>query len=182
MILIPGIGPRTAERLRDYGVETLGRLQRCTIAGLVERFGEHHGCALSDRAHFRDTSPVARRALKSRSVETTFDRDVADHGTLERIVPEQAERLAADLADRGLRGRTIGIKVRLDDWTTVTRVHTVEAPTNDSAAIAATARRLLRKYAPPRPVRLLGVRVAAFGEPERRPAHGSPEALSLLAS
>ena len=180
--LIPGIGPRTAERLRDYGVETLGRLQRCTLAGLVERFGEHHGRALSDRAHFRDDSPVARRALKSRSVETTFDRDLADHGALERILTEQAERLAADLADRNLRGRTIGIKVRLDDWTTVTRVHTVEAPTNDSAAIAATARALLRKYAPPRPVRLLGVRVAAFGEPERRPAHGSPEALSLLAS
>ncbi len=181
--LIPGIGPRTAERLRDYGVETLGALQRLH-ARRPRRAGSASTTAarFSDRAHFRDDSPVARRALKSRSVETTFDRDLADHGTLERILTEQAERLAADLADRGLRGRTIGIKVRLDDWTTVTRVHTVEAPTNDSAAIAATARALLRKYAPPRPVRLLGVRVAAFGEPERRPAHGSPEALSLLAS
>ena len=171
--LIPGIGPKTAERLarlrrrdaRPAAAVHARRPRRALRRAATAR-------ALHDRAHFRDDSPVARRALKSRSVETTFDRDLADHGTLERILTEQAERLAADLADRGLRGRTIGIKVRLDDWTTVTRVHTVEAPTNDSAAIAATARALLRKYAPPRPVRLLGVRVAAFGEPERRPAHG----------
>ena len=180
--LIPGVGPKTAERLAALGIETIGALQRQPLDDLVTRFGPSHGRGLHDRARFRDDSPVARRALKSRSVETTFDRDLADRGTLERILTEQAERLAADLADRGLRGRTIGIKVRLDDWTTVTRVHTVEAPTNDSTAIAATARALLRKYAPPRPVRLLGVRVAAFGEPERRSAHGSPEALSLLAS
>ena len=180
--LIPGIGPKTAERLRDHGVETLGRLQRCTVAGLIDRFGEHHGRMLHDRAHFRDDSPVARRETKSRSVETTFDHDIADLATLERILTEQTSRLAADLADRDLRGRTIGIKVRLDDWTTVTRVQTVEVPTNDSAAITATATALLRKYAPPRPVRLLGVRVAAFDEPGRRAARGEPEALSLLGS
>jgi DNA polymerase IV len=176
--LIPGIGPKTAERLRDHGVETLGRLQRCTVAGLIDRFGEHHGRMLHDRAHFGDDSPVARRETKSRSVETTFDHDIADFATLERILTEQTSRLAADLADRDLRGRTIGIKVRLDDWTTVTRVQTVEAPTNDAALIATTARRLLRAYAPPRPVRLLGVRVAAFADGDR-PA-GTAEPLSLL--
>ena len=178
--LIPGIGPKTAERLRDHGVETLGRLQRCTVAGLIDRFGEHHGRMLHDRAHFRDDSPVARRETKSRSVETTFDHDIADLATLERILTEQTSRLAADLADRDLRGRTIGIKVRLDDWTTVTRVQTVGAPTNDSAAITATATALLRKYAPPRPVRLLGVRVAAFDDSGRAAARGAPEALSLI--
>jgi DNA polymerase-4 len=116
---------------------------------------------------------------KSRSVETTFDYDIAELAELERILERQAERLAAQLREREICGRTIGIKVRLDDWTTVTRVRTVEAPTNDPAVITRTARSLLRAYAPPRPVRLLGVRVAAFGEPRARPA-GAPEALSLL--
>ena len=177
--LIPGIGPKTAERLRGYGVETLGQLQRCTVEGLIERFGETHGRALHDRAHFRDDSPVARGETKSRSVETTFDSDVADQGRLEQVLDEQARRLAAELARREIAGRTIGIKVRLDDWTTVTRVHTVDEPTNDRDLIAATARSLLRAYAPPRPVRLLGVRVAAFAERDAG-AQAGPEALSLL--
>ena len=84
--------------------------------------------------------------------------------------------------ERGIAGRTIGIKVRLDDWTTVTRVHTIDAPTNDQATITDTATALLRAYAPPRPVRLLGVKVAAFGEPKRQGAEGRPEALSLLSA
>jgi len=182
--LIPGIGPKTAERLRGYGVTTLGQLQRCTVAGLVERFGETHGRALHDRAHFRDSSPVASQAAKSRSVETTFDHDIPELSELERVLAEQSARLAEELRRRGVAGRTIGIKVRLDDWTTVTRVHTVERPTNDPKLISATARELLRSYAPPRPVRLLGVRVAGFEAPPRQGAGDSPaaEPLSLLAS
>ena len=66
------------------------------------------------------------------------------------------------------RGRTIGIKVRLDDWTTVTRSHTVERETNDPGVVVPAALDLLRAYAPPRPVRLLGVRMAGFAEEERR--------------
>ena len=183
-LLIPGIGPKTADRLRGYGVTTLGQLQRCTVAGLVERFGETHGRALHDRAHFRDGSPVANQAAKSRSVESTFDHDIAELEALERVIEEQSLRLAAELRGRDVAGRTIGIKVRLDDWTTVTRVHTVEHPTNDAAVISATARELLRAYAPPRPVRLLGVRVAGFEQPTA-PVDGDPaaaEPLRLLAS
>ena len=63
---------------------------------------------------------------------------------------------------RDLEGRTIGIKVRLDDWTNVSRSHTVEEPTSDPAVVVPVALDLLRAYAPPRPVRLLGVRVASF--------------------
>ena len=177
--LIPGVGPKTAERLAVLGVETIATLQRHPVDDLVRRFGESHGRALHDRAHFHDASTVARRAAKSRSVETTFDHDIADLARLERVLDEQSERLAKGLAERGITGRTIGIKVRLDDWTTVTRVQTVEAPTNDAAVIAAAARGLLRAYAPPRPVRLLGVRVAAFAERDEQPAEG-PEPLSLL--
>jgi DNA polymerase IV len=177
--LLPGVGPKTAERLSALGIETIDALQRRPLDELVRRFGDSHGRGLHDRAHFRDDSPVARREAKSRSVETTFDHDIADLGRLERVLDEQAERLAQGLTDRGIAGRTIGIKVRLDDWTTVTRVHTVEAPTSDAAVIAATARNLLRAYAPPRPVRLLGVRVAAFARSGEAQADGA-EPLSLL--
>jgi len=161
--LIPGVGPKTAERLTELGVKTIGALQRHPLDDLIARFGANHGRALHDRAHFRDDSAVARGEAKSRSVETTFDYDIADQARLEQVLERQAERLAAELGERGIAGRTIGIKVRLDDWTTVTRVRSVEAPTNDRELIASTARSLLRAYAPPRPVRLLGVRVAGFG-------------------
>jgi DNA polymerase-4 len=177
--LIPGIGPKTAERLDAIGVRTIRDLQSHSPEDLVRRFGQSHGRALHERAHFRDESAVARREAKSRSVETTFDYDISEIAELERVLDEQARRLGDELREREVCGRTIGIKVRLDDWTTVTRVHTVEAPTNDPSVIAATARTLLRAYAPERPVRLLGVRVAAFGEPERPLAPG-PEELRLL--
>jgi DNA polymerase IV len=163
--LIPGIGPKTAERLRGYGVTTLGQLQRCTVPGLIERFGPTHGRALHERAHFRSDDPVrTHREAKSRSVETTFDHDIADIEELEQVLERQSGRLAKLLRERDLRGRTIAIKVRLDDWTTVTRAHTIATATNDPETIAAEARGLLRAYAPPRPVRLLGVRVAGFEE------------------
>jgi DNA polymerase IV len=177
--LIPGIGPKTAERLESLGVRTIGDLQRYPADELVRRFGEHHGRLLHERSHFRAESRVERRVAKSRSVETTFDYDISDAAELERVLAGQSHRLADQLAKRGIAGRTIGIKVRLDDWTTVTRVHTIDAPTNDVATITETAVALLRAYAPPRPVRLLGVKVAAFAEPEQRGTEGG-EPLTLL--
>src|SRR5688500_713037 len=138
--LIPGIGPKTAERLRGYGVETLGQLQRCTLPGLIERFGENHGRALHDRAHFRSDSPVsADRETKSRSVASTFDHDLSEPARMEEVVASQSERLALELRERGMAGRTIGIKVRTDDFATYTRVRSVEAATNDPATISAVA-------------------------------------------
>ena len=86
-----------------------------------------------------------------------------------------AEELCRRLRTRELEGRTIGIKVRLDDWTNVTRSHTVERPTNDPAVVAPVALDLLRAYSPPRPVRLLGVRVAGFAATRLRGAD-APEA------
>ncbi len=164
--LIPGIGPKTAERLRGHGVETLGQLQRCTVPGLIERFGENHGRALHERAHFRSDSPVSTdRETKSRSVESTFDEDIGDLHRMEEIVTEQAERLAKQLRDRDMAGRTIGIKVRTEDFSTYTRVRSIERVTNAPETIAAVALQLLRDNVPERPVRLLGVRVAGFAEP-----------------
>ncbi len=161
--LIPGIGPKTAQRLEGFGVKTIGQLQRCTVPGLIERFGETHGRALHDRAHFRSDSPVStERIAKSRSVETTFDYDVSDQARLEEVIAGQSERLAGELQKREARGRTIGIKVRTDDFATFTRVRSVKAFTNDPEAIRGVALELLRENLPDRPVRLLGVRVAGF--------------------
>jgi DNA polymerase-4 len=163
--LLPGIGPKTAQRLKGYGVETLGQLQRCTVPGLIERFGENTGRLLHERAHFHSDSPVSTdRETKSRSVEATFDEDIADPAELERILRGQAERLAGELRERDMAGRTIGIKVRTDDFSTYTRVRSIDHVTNDADEIAAVAVQLLRDNAPDRPVRLLGVRVASFAD------------------
>src|SRR4051794_5405012 len=167
--LIPGIGPKTVERLRRAGIRTLAELRARDPDELREAFGPRQGEWLSRRSRFEDSSTVTTvRETKSQSVERTFDQDVADHARLSEIMREQAAELARRLQRAGLRGRTIGIKVRLDDWTTVTRVRTVEAATDAAETIAAVAVELLQAYAPPRPVRLLGVRVASFDAEQPR--------------
>jgi DNA polymerase-4 len=162
--LIPGIGPKTAERLHALGIETIGALQQADEDVLSRHFGERQGRFLRARAHFHDSAPVATHSgpAKSRSSETTFDVDVVSLPELESALTRLSERLAASLEARGARGRTVAIKVRLDDWTTVTRARTLPEPVGDAPALTAVALELLRAYAPSRPVRLLGVRVAAF--------------------
>ena len=181
--LIPGIGGRTAERLERIGIRTLGELQARSVDQLRSAFGERHGPYLSARARFHCDSPVAEGEAKSRSVESTFDRDLGRIIEMEEVLAHQSTRLSEELRRRNLAGRTIAIKVKLDDFTTITRSRTVAEPTNDAATISHTARALLRAYAPPRPVRLLGVRVAAFAAPGAavsQPVRG--ENLSLIAS
>jgi DNA polymerase-4 len=174
---LPGIGPKTADRLRDMGIATVADLQRADQDVLSARFGGRTGTYLVGRAHFHDDSPVeASRAAKSRSSETTFDTDVADPAEMEAVVRRLAGEVCGGLLKRGRRGRTIGIKVRLDDWTTVTRARTIEGFTDDPELVATVAVELLQAYAPPRPVRLLGVRIAGFedAEPEAAPAPLAP--------
>jgi len=179
---LPGIGPKTAERLRALGIETIGALQQAPEALLAERFGARHGRELRARAWFADDSPVTtERVLKSRSAERTFDEDIASPTELEEILRRLARELCEGLRARDRRGRTIGIKVRLDDWTNVTRARTIEVATNDAELVTAIALELLRAYAPPRPVRLLGVRMASFDgvEPESTFPAPSPDQLAL---
>jgi DNA polymerase-4 len=164
---LPGIGPKTADRLREMGIATVADLQRADADALAERFGGRAGAYLVARAHFHDDSAVeVSRVAKSRSSETTFDTDVADPAEMEAVVRRLAAEVCAGLVRRGRRGRTIGIKVRLDDWTTVTRARTIEGFTDETQVVAGVAVELLRAYAPPRPVRLLGVRIAGFEDAE----------------
>jgi DNA polymerase IV len=176
--IIPGIGPKTAERLAAIGITTIGALQQADEEALTARFGTRHGRDLLARAHFHGSDVVEAESgpVKSRSSETTFDSDIADMGELENALARLAGQLCEELQRKRARGRTIAIKVRLDDWTTVTRARTLPGAVNDDATVTAVALELLRAYAPPRPVRLLGVRLAAFEEGEAAPAaHGGPQ-------
>lgn len=169
--LLPGIGPKTALKLKRMGVDTLADLRAHDPEALERAFGPRMGRWLPARARFEDETPIATsRETKSQSTETTFDVDVADIEEMTSHVESLAKELCRRLRARDLEGRTIGIKVRLDDWTNATRSHTVEQPTNDPAVVVPVALDLLRAYAPPRPVRLLGVRLAGFaGEGEEEP-------------
>jgi DNA polymerase IV len=177
--LIPGIGPKTVARLERMGIPDLASLRDHDLERLEQAFGPRMGGWLRARARFEDETPIAvAHETKSQSTEATFDVDITDERRLADSLTGLAEELCRRLAKRDLTGRTIGIKVRLDDWTTVTRSHTVEHPTNEPAVVAPVALDLLRAYAPPRPVRLLGVRMAGFAdEPDRdsdaRPRSGS---------
>jgi DNA polymerase-4 len=145
------------------GVRTLADLRGREREELESSFGPRSGAWLHARGRFWDETPITvSRETKSQSVETTFDVDVRQRGELESHLAEQAAELCRRLRKRELAGRTIGIKVRLDDWTNVSRSHTVEEPTNDPAVVGPVALDLLRAYDPQRPVRLLGVRVASF--------------------
>jgi DNA polymerase-4 len=161
--LIPGIGPKTAERLRRCGLETLGKLAAAPAPQLAAQFGVRFGAALQQRARFEDDTPVTEeRKVISESRETTFDADIASLAQLESILARLVDELCATLGRQQRRGRTIGIKVRLDDFSTHTRARTLPGPVCDPERVGPVARDLLRRFAPPRPVRLLGVRVAGL--------------------
>jgi DNA polymerase-4 len=187
--LVPGIGPKTVARLAELGLTTLAALGAAPEQLLIERFGPNLGRELGRRARFEHAGEVgAARKVVSESRERTFDSDIGDPAQLREALSVMAEELCAGLATHGREGRTIGIKVRLDDFTTVTRAHTVAEPTCDAALVTAVALRLLGDYSPPRPVRLLGVRVAGLRapgaatgghEPAEVPAGGRSPQLAL---
>jgi DNA polymerase-4 len=174
--LIPGIGPRTTERLRRGGITTLGQLRRVPVQQLIGAFGPGTGPYLLRLANFdddRDVTPV--RVAKSESRETTFDVDIADPAALEQVLIGLSEKLCEGLVKQERRGRNIGIKVRLDDFSTHTRATTIREATNNAEVVTPLAVELLRAFDAPRPVRLLGVRVAGLDEDVEQPAEDSPQ-------
>jgi DNA polymerase IV len=176
--LLPGIGPKTAERLERQGIATLGALGGASDEQLSEWFGARLGPWLGRLARFEDDRGIETvRVAKSESRETTFDQDLRGLGELEPQLRRLTEQLCATLERQEQRGRTIGIKVRYDDFSTVTRARSVAAPVNELDAIWSVALDLLRVLDPPRPVRLIGVRVA--GLDEDRPADVAADQLSL---
>ena len=165
--LVPGIGPKTVARLERLGVTRLAALGALSDARLTEWFGPRLGPHLGALARFEDERGIETvRVAKSESRETTFDRDLRGLEHLEPVLERLSEQLCATLRSQERRGRTIGIKVRFDDFSTVTRARTLEAAVNDLETVTGVALDLLRTLAPRRPVRLLGVRVAGLDERE----------------
>jgi DNA polymerase-4 len=162
-----GVGPATAKRLHELGARTIADIRRLDPAVLEHRFGRmgRHIMAL---AHGRDERAVqTRRAAKSRGAETTLAKDETDLATLAGLVGRLSERICEGLAKRDMVGRTITLKLRYDDFTTITRSRTLHRPTRDSAVIREVACELMAAHteAGQRPVRLVGVSLSGFADP-----------------
>jgi DNA polymerase-4 len=163
---INGIGPKAGAKLASLGIRTIGELAACERAWLVGHFGRSYGAWLHDAARGVDDRPVVTSSEPvSMSRETTFDHDlhaVRDRAALSRIFTELCEQVAADLQRKGYAGRTIGIKLRFDDFKTVTRDLTLPDATADAAVIRRAAGLCLKRVDLARRIRLLGVRAGSL--------------------
>ncbi len=167
--VIPGVGPATTERLRRAGIHTVADLEQVSVEELVRLVGKAHGTNLHKLARAQDDRRVEpERETKSVSVESTYDTDLTDRTLMEQILTRQATDVATRLKKNGLSGRTITIKVRLYDFTTINRSSTLAAPTDQAGAVARLARILLGElFAAGETaggVRLLGVGVSGLAD------------------
>jgi DNA polymerase IV len=163
--VIPGVGPATAERLRRAGITTVADLESVSEDELVRLLGKAHGHGLHLLARAEDDRPVVpERETKSVSVEGTYDTDLTDRRLMEGLVSRQAHNVAKRLRKSGLSGRTITLKVRLHDFTNLSRSTTLGAPTDSGPTIARLARGLLGELDLTGGVRLLGVGVSGLAD------------------
>ena len=180
---VNGIGPKAEARLAAHGIHTLGDLAARERAWLVAHFGRSYGAWLHDAAWGRDERPVVTESEPvSVSRETTFERDLHalhDKAELGAVFTHLCERVAADLQRKGYVGRTIGVKLRYDDFKSVTRDQTLPQPTADAAQIRRAAGQCLKRVDLSRRFRLLGVRVGSL---QRLGPDGRPVPLELPAS
>jgi DNA polymerase-4 len=189
--VINGVGPKASARLEAMGLHSIGALAAADPGMLVAAFGQSYGTWLWEAAHGRDERAlVTVREPKSLSRETTFARDLhprRDRDALTAILLDLCRRLGADLERKGRLARTIGIKLRYDDFQTVTRDLTLDRATAEPDAIRDAARACLRRVSLERPLRLLGIRAGtleqpgAAGAPELDPfADGAPRVAGML--
>ena len=163
--VIPGVGPATAERLRRAGIHTVADLESVSLDELVRLVGKAHGNGLFHLSRAEDDrAVVAERDAKSVSVEGTYDTDLTDRRLMEGLLARQAGEVAARLRKHGLSGRTVTIKVRLHDFTTLSRSTTLVSPTDSTPTIARLARALLADLDTSGGVRLLGVGVSGLAD------------------
>ncbi len=174
---VNGIGPKAGEKLAGLGIHTLGELAAQHPAFLIARFGKATGAWLHDAAWGRDDSPVVTESEPvSMSRETTFERDlhaVRDKAELGAILTRLCVQVAADLRRKGYVAKTIGIKLRYDDFRIATRDRTEMGHTADAATIRNIAGLCLKRVPLQRPLRLLGVRAGALAKAGEMPIKGS---------
>jgi len=184
---INGVGPKSAAKLEALGIRTIGELAQADPLWLVQHFGAHYGAWLVAAAQGRDEREVVTHSEpKSISRETTFERDLSaqrDRDALSRIFTDLCAGVAADLQRKGYVARTIGLKLRFDNFRTVTRDNTLDTPTQDPHAIRRAAGECLKRVALERRIRLLGVRatgLAAEADPRAPAAAPQYEPLPLF--
>jgi DNA polymerase IV len=162
---LPGVGPATAAKLRAIGVATVAELAELDEAEAVRALGKSQGRGLWLLAHGLDDREVtAERESKSVSVEDTFEHDIADVARLSAVVDGMARRVVERLRGARLAGRTISVKVRLHDFTTLTRSATLPAPTDDPRVVTRLARQLLADVDVSGGLRLVGVGVSGLAD------------------
>ena len=175
---VNGIGPKANARLETLGIHTIGDLAKTEPALLIENFGNSFGAWMHEAAHGRDERAVVTYSEpKSISRETTFENDlhaVRDRAKLSQIFTDLCVKLAGDLQRKGYVGKTIGLKLRFDNFKTVTRDSTIETPTQDAAAIRRAAGECLKRVPLDRRIRLLGVRVGTLSRPGEIPVGRVP--------
>lgn len=164
-----GVGPKTEARLADLGIHTIGDIAAWPENDLAQRWGEN-GRDLHRRALGIDDRPIStEREAKSISQETTFSRDVRDDHELEKTLRQLAEQVGYQLRENELAGRTIKLKLRWPDFTTLTRQTTLASPTDNDGVISEAAIKLMKTVRRSNQyVRLIGVGVSGLGRPVRQ--------------
>ncbi|MFF8696635.1 DNA polymerase IV [Streptomyces sp. NPDC015144] len=163
--ILPGVGPATADHLRRAGMTTVDDLAEAGEDELVRLLGKAHGGALHRMALGHDDRPVvAERDAKSVSVEDTFDADLHDRVRIRSEVERLADRCVQRLRGAGRSGRTVVLKVRRYDFSTLTRSETLRGPTDDPTVVREAAARLLEAVDTTGGVRLLGVGVTGLAD------------------
>ncbi len=164
-----GVGPKTNARLAELGIHTIGDIASWPEKELVSLFGEN-GRDLWQHAHGIDNRPVSTESeTKSISQETTYNVDVSDEKTLEKTLREQARDVARQLRKNDLTGKTVKVKLRWSDFTTITRQTTLPTSTDNEDEIFHAAVKLMKAVRKPnQPVRLIGVGVSGIGAPVRQ--------------
>ena len=181
---INGVGPKADAKLQAHGISTIGELAARPRDWLIAHFGRSTGAWLHDAAWGRDERPVVTESEPvSMSRETTFERDlhaVQDRALLGQIFTELCQQVAADLQRKGYAGRTIGIKLRYDDFRIATRDQSIAEYTQDAALIRRTAGLCLKRVPLDKRLRLLGVRVGNLLPVQELPGTAPVDANALL--
>jgi len=165
---LSGIGPKSVELLRQDNIETIGQMAAQPFNWYLRHFGKR-ARSVWNRARGEDQEPVRiHRPTKSLSSESTFPNDLSNPNTLYQELAGLSSRVARNLAEKELQGKTVLVKLRLSDFTTFTRQTTLTAPTRSEEIILGTAWELLSsELAPDRAFRLLGVSISSFREVEQ---------------
>ncbi|GAA2778682.1 DNA polymerase IV [Saccharopolyspora taberi] len=171
-----GVGPVSESKLHRIGVQTIGELAALRLGDVVSLLGQAHGSELHRLASGIDDHPVEERAeAKQVSAETTFDVDITEPGRLQAEVAGMADNAHRRLVSSGRAARTVTVKVRDSDFTTISRAETFSSATSDLPTLAAAARRLTAVAVPPgTPIRLVGVSFSGLATSEQEALFDNP--------